>query len=83
MKINISIDDALIQRVDAYADANYMSRSGFISLACAQYLNQNEALISLGEMANAFRKMAETGTITDEDRKHLLYLETLVSSYKQ
>lgn len=83
MKINISIDDALIQRVDAYADANYMSRSGFISLACAQYLNQNEALISLGEMANAFRKMAETGTITDEDRKNLLYLETLVSSYKQ
>lgn len=83
MKINISIDDALIHRVDAYADANYMSRSGFISLACAQYLNQNEALISLGEMANAFRKMAETGTITDEDRKNLLYLETLVSSYKQ
>ena len=83
MKINISIDDALIQRVDAYADANYMSRSGFISLACAQYLNQNEALISLGEMANAFKKMAETGTITDEDRKNLLYLETLVSSYKQ
>lgn len=83
MKINISIDDALIQRVDAYADANYMSRSGFISLACAQYLNQNEALISLAEMANAFRKMAETGSITDEDRKNLLYLETLVSSYKQ
>lgn len=83
MKINISIDDALLQRVDAYADANYMSRSGFISLACAQFLNQNEALISLGEMANAFRKMVETGTITDEDRKNLLYLETLVSSYKQ
>lgn len=83
MKINISIDDALIQRVDAYADANYMSRSGFISLACAQYLNQNEALISLAEMANSFRKMAETGSITDEDRKNLLYLETLVSSYKQ
>jgi metal-responsive CopG/Arc/MetJ family transcriptional regulator len=44
MKIQISIDDRLLERVDKYADENYMSRSGFASLAMSQYLNQNDML---------------------------------------
>ena len=36
MKVNISLDDELMKRLDDYADRNYMSRSGLISLACTQ-----------------------------------------------
>lgn len=30
----------MVERIDNYADANYMSRSGLISFATSQYLNQ-------------------------------------------
>ena len=40
MKVNITLDDELMARVDRYADENYMSRSGLISLATTQFLNQ-------------------------------------------
>ena len=40
MKVNVTLDDELMQRVDNYADRNYMSRSGLISIAVTQYLNQ-------------------------------------------
>jgi len=33
MKVTISLDDDLMHRVDSYADENYMSLSGLISLA--------------------------------------------------
>ena len=33
MKVQISIDDELVKRVDNYADKNYLTRSGLISLA--------------------------------------------------
>ena len=42
MKVNVSIDEELMARIDRYADENYMSRSGLITLACTQYLNQFE-----------------------------------------
>jgi hypothetical protein len=37
MKVTITLDDDLMQRVDAYSDENYMSRSGLISFACTQF----------------------------------------------
>ena len=36
MKVQISLDDKLVERADVFADANYMSRSGLISLALTQ-----------------------------------------------
>lgn len=42
MKVTISIDDALMERIDNYADENFMSRSGFITFACNEYLKQQE-----------------------------------------
>lgn len=42
MKIQISINDELLARVDKCATANYMSRSGFITEACLQLILQRE-----------------------------------------
>jgi metal-responsive CopG/Arc/MetJ family transcriptional regulator len=75
MKIQISIDDRLLERVDKYADENYMSRSGFASLAMSQYLNQNDMLNLLKELTVAVRKISETGTIDEETKKTLEELQ--------
>lgn len=71
MKVNISLDDDLMKRLDDYADRNYMSRSGLISLACTQYLNANEMVLAVKDMALCMRKIADTGTIDHETMEQL------------
>lgn len=71
MKVNITIDDDLLKRVDNFADKNYMSRSGLLSLAVTQYLNTNEAVFAVRDMAYAMRKIADTGDIDDDTREKL------------
>lgn len=71
MKVQISLDDKLMERVDAYADNNYMSRSGLISLACTQFLNQSDAVLAIKDMSIAMRKIADTGTIDADTLREL------------
>lgn len=71
MKINITMNDELLERVDQYAKENYTTRSGLISLACVQYLNQQEAINAVRLMSNALQRIAATGTI-DEDAQQKL-----------
>ena len=40
MKVQVSLDEKLVERIDIYADAHYMSRSGLISFLMSEYLNQ-------------------------------------------
>lgn len=63
MKVQVSLDDNLVSRIDNYADANYMSRSGLISLATSQYLNQVELMMLVKDMSLAMRKIADTGNL--------------------
>lgn len=77
MKVNFSIDDDLMRRVDAYADENYMSRSGFVTLACTQYLNQMEAFKAIKEMSFLMRKIADSGKVTPEIIEQLEDMERL------
>lgn len=66
MKVNVTLDDELMQRVDNYADRNYMSRSGLISLAVTQYLNQQEVIFAIKDVSLAIRKIADTGKMDHE-----------------
>lgn len=70
-KINISIDDNLLERLDKVADSNYMSRSGLISTACAQYINSNEVIVAIKDMALCMRKIADEGTVDHETMEQL------------
>lgn len=71
MKVQITLDDSLVQRADNYADENYMSRSGLVSLALAQYLNTSEATKAIKDMAVCMRKIAETGKVDHETMEQL------------
>lgn len=65
-KVNITISDDLLKRIDEYADDNYTSRSGLISIATAQYLNANETMSLVKNLSLAIGKIADTGVVDDE-----------------
>lgn len=71
MKVTITLDDNLMERLDSFADENYMSRSGFISLACTQFLNISDVNRCIKDMAFAMRKIADKGEIDEETRIQL------------
>ena len=71
MKVNITLDDELMKRLDDYADRNYMSRSGLMSLAVTQYLNANEMILAVKDMALCMRKIADTGAVDHETMEQL------------
>lgn len=71
MKVQITLDDALIERLDNHADENYMSRSGLVSLAVTQYLNSADTMKAIGEIAICMRKIADTGVIDSKTREEL------------
>ena len=76
-KINISIDDSLLERLDRVADENYMSRSGLISQSVIQYLNQFEIVLAIKGMGIAMNKIAEQGEVDEDTRKQLDDFERL------
>lgn len=77
MKVQVSLDDELMMRVDQYADENYLSRSGLISIATTQYLNQMEVIGLVKEMALTMRKIADKGTLDVETEEQLKDFERI------
>ena len=80
-KINISIDDELLKRVDNTADKSYLSRSALFTIATTQYLAQQEILVAFNDISSSMRKIADTGIIDDETMSHLNDLQKLVDLY--
>lgn len=70
-KIQISIDDELLKRMDTYADDNYMSRSGLITLAATQFLNANEVTKAIVSLNATMQAIKETGHLDHETMEQL------------
>lgn len=70
-KINISIDEKLLEQVDDYADKHFTTRSGFFTQASIGLLAQEDVRNSLGIMALAMKKIADTGTIDEKTQRDL------------
>ena len=77
MKVGITLDDKLLARIDEYADANYMSRSGLLSLAATNYLNAADVSQAIKNMSIAMRKIADTGKVDHEIMEQLEDFERL------
>lgn len=71
IKVNVTLDEELLKRIDDYADENFMNRSGLLSLASTQFLSQAEATRAIKEIAACFRKIADTGVVDDETQQQL------------
>lgn len=76
-KINISIDDELLEKIDTLADENYTSRSGFISMGMNEFVKQKEAIQAVKSMSASMAKIATFGTIDDETLKELEAFQTI------
>ena len=55
MKVNVTLQDELVSRIDNFADENYMSRSGFLTLAAVQYLNTQDTMRLIRDMSLAMK----------------------------
>lgn len=71
VKVNITLDEDLLRRVDDYAEDNYLNRSSLFSLATTQFLNAADVTRAVRDMAFAMRKIADSGEIDDESRRQL------------
>lgn len=77
MKINVSLDDDLLRRVDSYADENYLSRSGLISIALAQYLSADDLKKAIKDLSISMNAIARSGSVSDDDRRKLEEIVTV------
>lgn len=64
-KINITLRDDLLERMDSYSQNNAMTRSGLIALAVTQYLNAVEAMPSVNKLLASMAAVAE-GTLNGQ-----------------
>lgn len=81
MKVGITLDDDLVARIDKFADDNYMSRSGFISLAVTNYLNTAEVTQAIRDISVCIRKIADGGKIDHDTMEQLEDFERLVNMF--
>lgn len=65
-KINISIDDELLAKVDEMAKAYYTNRSAYISMTIAQVIKQQEKMM---DMVNDTLNAAKDDLVKQEKEK--------------
>lgn len=76
-KINISIDDSLLEKIDRLADENYTSRSGFIALGMTEFVNSREMVSAIKSMSVSMAKIASQGSVDEETLKELEMFQAL------
>jgi hypothetical protein len=57
--------------MDEYAEENYLSRSGLVTIAVTQYLNQMQVISAVKEMSLAMRKIADKGNVDEVTMEQL------------
>lgn len=77
MKVQISIDETLLKKIDEYAKRNFMSRSGFISMSCTSQLSTFETINLIKQMNELLQKIAANGSIDEETKQKLLQFEMI------
>ena len=77
MKVQLSIDDELMKKVDQASEAMHINRSGYFSMAVSQQVMAWELTNSLKTMSFAIKKIADTGIVDDETRHQIEDFERL------
>lgn len=77
IKVNITFDEELLARIDEHSDDNYMSRSGVVNLAVAQYLNAVQVQKAFVDMSVSMRKIADNNEVDAESMSQLEDFERL------
>ena len=59
MKINITLDKELIEKIDAEASKKYVSRSAYIAFAVSQKIQSDNMLDNMPELMQTIRSAVE------------------------
>lgn len=76
MKLNVTMDNTLYERLKKYCEANGDTKSGFISGAIADKLNAYETLEILRSLSDTLQIVAKNNTIDEESAKQINALES-------
>lgn len=83
-KLNVTIREDLLERMDEFADLNGMTRSGLIAVAVTQYLNAVEAMPSVNKLLAAMSAVSDgvlKGEISPSEAE--LRLAAIKSTYDE
>lgn len=76
MKLNVTMDNTLYERLKKYCEANGDTKSGFISGAIADKLNAYETLEILRSLSDTLQTVAKNNKIDEESAKQINALES-------
>lgn len=69
MKINISIDDRLVEKLDEYVEVNYTNRSAVITSLLVQLFKTEEFRISFAKACSAMDTAVKKGVVSDSEKE--------------
>lgn len=78
-KVQITIDEGLLSRIDQYADEYYMNRSSVLTLSATQFINAAEVTTAIKGMAVSMRKIADSGEVDSDTMRQLEDFERLAA----
>jgi metal-responsive CopG/Arc/MetJ family transcriptional regulator len=79
MKINITVNDLLLEKVDAISEKNFMSRSAFISLCLNEKIKQDEIMEGINLLKEVIKKIKECGNLDEDDKGKIEKFELLAN----
>ena len=74
-KAQITMPDELLAKLDDYADRNYTTRSGAITMMVNNYLVSRELTVQMQQVTDALCKMAAGGQLSEAEQQQLLAFE--------
>lgn len=77
VKVQMTFPQGLLERMDRYCKANYMTRSGLAQQAIASFLTAHEMADGLQELTRTVKALADK-TGTPEDLKQLEEVEHII-----
>lgn len=77
IKVQITLEEELLNMVDDYCDKNFMNRSWLISQSLVQVLNQQKMIDSLANLSIALKNCSVNGAVDEQTRKEMESFELL------
>lgn len=75
VKVNITIDEELLARIERMADDFYTSRSGLITIGMSEFVLKADVSRVLLDINLALRKLADSGVVDETLQKKLADFE--------
>lgn len=77
VKVQITLEEDLLNQVDDYCDKNYMNRSWLISQSLVEVLNKQKMIDAIANISVSIRQVTESGAIDDDTRREFEKFEAL------